>query len=95
MSNQPTEFQVITTANKNKEGEMKTSGGGGGGNVFSTKLGNSDIVADLEIDVRLKIGDNTELIKSNENNNIDDSISSSNESNDGKKKNKKDSQKSQ
>ena len=54
----PIEAQTLTAANKVKSGEVegKTDGG-----AFTTRLGNSDIVADLEISVHLKIGENTEL----------------------------------
>jgi hypothetical protein len=82
--NQPVESQIITSGNKTKEGEMKSKSG----NVFSTKLGNSGVVAELEIDVLLKIGDNTELLKSG--GNFGDNNSSSSESNDEINKSRRD-----
>jgi hypothetical protein len=57
MASNDIESQTVDMGNKPGPGEVSTKPN----NVFSTKLGNSDIVADLEIDVHLKIGENTEL----------------------------------
>ncbi len=60
------EQQKLKTGNKEEPGLYTQNNS----NVFSAKLGNSDIVADLEIDVHLKIGENTDLnVSSNNNNN--------------------------
>lgn len=57
--NQPAEVQTITTGNKDKESNVETKKNN---NEFSIKLNNAGIVADLTIDVRLKIGDNADVI---------------------------------